>query len=102
LKRNYCNAEGCSSHKSNLGEKFEKTKFYSWKVITARTGIIHKNTENNAFFFIDQSINQSINYILGVFQINDSEIISFSLINITQNLLWKKAPMTIIFYRVAK
>ena len=34
-----------------------------------------EKTENNAFFFIDQSINQSINYILGVFQINDSEII---------------------------
>ena len=77
FKINYCNAEGCSSNKSNLEEKFDKTKLYSGKVITASIGITHKNTKNNAFFFIDQSINnRSINYILGMFQINDNEIIS--------------------------
>jgi len=76
LKINYCNVEGCSSNKSNFEQKFDKIKLYSGIVIKANIGITHKNAENNAFFFIDQSINGSISYILGMFQINDLEIIS--------------------------
>jgi hypothetical protein len=76
LKINSCNAIGCSSNKRNFDEKFDKTKLYSGKVIKASRGITHKNVENAAFFFIDQSINRSIDYILGMFRINDLEVIN--------------------------